>query len=159
MQAVRIYIAGPMTGIPSYNIEAFREAADRFRLLGWTPLIPHDLNSIVWRRHFGRDFDPTRDVCEYGDPILNEMVAEDLKQLCSAHAIALLPGWEKSRGARAEALIANNLKMHFFDAQTGRERAAIFDLDFRWAWPAFVEPHRGNIAEFVDAAIGQPVRV
>jgi hypothetical protein len=114
----RVYIAGPMTGYEHYNLAAFEKARATWTEAGFDVETPFDANSRVWRKHHGRDFDPRVDVCDWGDPILAEMLAEDLAVLCSADAIALLDGWEKSKGARSEILIAVNLGKEIYSART-----------------------------------------
>lgn len=104
--APSVYIAGPMTGIPAYNYPAFVEAANAWRAEGWEPSTPFDANSQVWRRHYGRDFDPYTDKCDYGDPILGEMLVEDLLVLIAADRVAFLPGWRASKGATFEHSVA-----------------------------------------------------
>jgi hypothetical protein len=118
---MRVYIAGPMTGHEHYNVAAFQYAAAKWRDAGWDAETPFDANSRVWRKHHGRDFDPTKDVCDWGDPILAEMLLEDMTVLCSADAIALLKGWEKSKGSRSEILVAANLGKKIYDAATFAE--------------------------------------
>lgn len=116
MPVQAVYIAGPMTGYEHYNVTAFEEAAARWRAVGHDPVTPFESNSVVWRRHFGRDFDPRTDKCDYGDKLLAELVAEDIGTLCRADAIVLLHGWEKSRGARVELHMALNLGKPIYDA-------------------------------------------
>jgi hypothetical protein len=113
-----VYIAGPMTGYEHYNADEFERAADDWNASGFKAVTPFDANSRVWRRHYGRDFNPRVDVCDWGDPILAEMLAEDFAVLCSADRIALLYGWEKSKGARSEVLIAANLGKPIYHAVT-----------------------------------------
>lgn len=128
----RVYIAGPMTGYEHYNALAFEHAAAQWRGAGYEVETPFDANSVVWRKHHGRDFDPRRDVCDWGDPILAEMLAEDFATLCRADLVALLPGWHKSKGARAELLVALNLGKGIRDAATFAELSLESSLAF-WA--------------------------
>ena len=116
-----IYIAGPMTGHEAYNHRAFAAAQEFLQSMGWNAVTPFASNSVVWQRHYGRDFDPYTDACDYGEPILNEMIAEDIGALCRAYAIALLPGWENSRGARIELVISLNLGKPVYDAMTNQQ--------------------------------------
>jgi hypothetical protein len=116
--AVKVYIAGPMTGYRHYNLDAFESAAGEWRISGHEVETPFDANSRVWQKHHGRAFDPTKDICDWGDPILAEMFAEDVAVLCAADIVALLPGWEKSKGARSEILLAFNLGKEIVDAVT-----------------------------------------
>ena len=108
---MKVYIAGPMTGFPVYNLAAFREAAFKWELAGHEVETPFDANSRVWRRHHGRDFDPHLDTCEWDDPLLREMFAEDVAVLLASDAMALLEGWENSRGATLERTIADRFNI------------------------------------------------
>lgn len=99
---MRVYIAGPMTGFEAYNLHAFQRAQREWRLRGHDAIIPFESNSTVWQRHFGREFDPYTDSCDWGDPLLRELFVEDVAYLLSADAVAVLPGWQKSKGALLE---------------------------------------------------------
>lgn len=113
----RIYVAGPMTGRARYNVDEFQEA--RERLLRWGAelvVIPHDCSCRVWRRHFHRPFNFDADRCDYGDPLIGEMFAEDIREVTEADAVALLPDWQASRGARIEVLTALLLGKTVIDA-------------------------------------------
>lgn len=114
----KVYIAGPMTGKPGYNVVAFEAAAFLWQRDGWNAVTPFECNSVVWRRHHGRDFDPWKDECDWGHRVLREMMAEDLNALCSADAVAFLAGWEQSKGARLEHALATNLGLPCLDAVT-----------------------------------------
>lgn len=115
---MRTYLAGPMTGKKWYNVEVFDAAAAAWRAKGHTVVTPFDANSVVWRAMYGRAFDPRVDVCDYGDPLLPEMLAADFAALCRAEAVALLPEWASSKGSRAEILVAVNLGKPIYDAVT-----------------------------------------
>lgn len=104
---MKVYIAGPMTGFPAYNHKAFYDARAEWMGRGWEVETPFDANSRVWERHFGRPFDAYNDTCDYGDPILKEMFAEDVKVLLSSDVMAVLDGWENSKGATLEYQIAS----------------------------------------------------
>lgn len=87
---MKIYIAGPMTGLPEFNYPAFRAAAEQLAAEG------HDVE------------DPSTNV--------NPMPADyhgwlraGLRQLIGCEGVALLPGWEASGGARLEASVAATL--------------------------------------------------
>lgn len=115
----RVYISGPMRHIPQFNFPAFAEAAARGRSLGWTVISPHE-------QDLEHGFDPTllnvKDAFTHeemrqfarrdANVLLNVLRAEE------GDAIALLPGWEKSTGAKAELAIAQWVKLRVLDAQT-----------------------------------------
>lgn len=89
-RAWRIYIAGPMTGLPDLNFPAFNAAADALRTQGWHVENPADHGVIE-----GAQWE--------------DYLAYDITRLGTCGAIYLLPGWEKSKGATLEAHIAKML--------------------------------------------------
>jgi nucleoside 2-deoxyribosyltransferase len=93
---VKVYLAGPMSGIPDNNFPAFDRAAEVLRGHGHEVWSPADAN-----RKAG--FDPTRTATpqEYA-----EFMREDLRAVIDSDAIALLPGWEHSKGASMEKAVA-----------------------------------------------------
>lgn len=117
---MRVYIAGPMTGKEAYNLHAFQRAQREWRIKGHEAIIPFESNNTVWERHYGREFDPYNDRCDYGDPLLRELFAEDVAYLLSADGIVLLRGWEASKGAMLELRIAHTFKMPVFLASGER---------------------------------------
>ena len=96
----RIYISGPMTGHEDHNFPAFHAAAERFRKAGWEVANPAE--------NFGGRTDLPRETYLRADVIL----------LAQCDAIALLPGWQDSRGARLECLLARELGIEVLDART-----------------------------------------
>ena len=90
--ALRIYVAGPMSGLPGLNFDAFHEAARRLRERGFVVTNPAEINvdkSAGW----------------------SECMRADLKHLVDCHAVATLPNWEISRGAVLEVHVASALGM------------------------------------------------
>jgi len=96
----RVYIAGPMTGHADHNYPAFHAAAERFRAAGWVVANPAE------------NFDGRTD-------LPREMyLRADVALLVDCDAIALLPGWEESCGAKLEYLLAREFGMEILDAET-----------------------------------------
>lgn len=112
-----IYICGPMRGYPEHNFPAFDRATGRFRALGWTVLSPVEIG----REAFGND--PDVPGAEY--------LRADVAALARCDAIAILPGWQASTGARCEVAIALTLGLDFYDAgsatRTERPRRVTID--------------------------------
>jgi len=113
----KVYIAGPMRGIPYYNFPAFDEAAKRLKKKGFEPLNPADFD-----RETG--FDPY-ELPEDWDwktiPStfsLDHAVKRDLNAIQEASYYMLLTGWEKSRGASAEKGVADWLSRIRLDQHT-----------------------------------------
>lgn len=125
---MRIYVAGPMTGRPGYNANAFNRAKLYLTALGHDVITPLETNNEIWQKHYGRDFDPWRDRCDYGDVILDEMVARDLMEVCSRDAIALLDEWETSKGTINELMTARNLGKVILSARTGKPIKTILHI-------------------------------
>lgn len=84
----KVYISGPMTGLPDFNYPSFDYKAERLIEMGFIPVNPAD--------NFNRD--TTRNRWEY--------LKQDLKNLLSCDYIIFLPGFERSSGALLEALVA-----------------------------------------------------
>ena len=99
----RIYIAGPMTGMPEHNFPAFHAAAERFRKAGWDVANPAE--------NFRGRTDLPR----------SAYLRADVALLAQCDAIALLPGWERSAGATLEAVLAAEIGLSFFDAFSGEQ--------------------------------------
>jgi len=106
---VKIYLAGPMRGIAEFNFPAFHYAAAKLRALGHTVFSPAEKDN---ERH-GTDIskgnatgDESVAAKEHGFN-LREALEADLVFICrEADAVALLPGWESSKGATAERATA-----------------------------------------------------
>jgi hypothetical protein len=104
---MRIYLAGPMTGIPFFNAPAFNKAAAHLRAQGHEVFNP--IENDVSR--FGPEVisTPTGNPEEVRHTGLTarKVMEDDCTWICRhADAIALLPGWDKSKGARAELALA-----------------------------------------------------
>ena len=88
---MRIYLSGPMTGMPEMNFPAFHATAERIRALGHQVINPAEINPA--------DTDKT----------WHECMRDDLREMLSCDCIALLDGWTKSDGAMLELQIAHRL--------------------------------------------------
>lgn len=88
---MRVYIAGPMTGLPEFNYPAFFAAAEALRAAGHDPINP--------ARTDGRD----------GCKTWLDYMRAALRDVADADGIALLPGWVESRGAAVEYRLGHDL--------------------------------------------------
>lgn len=104
---MKIYVAGPMTGYPAFNFPAFDEAAETLRELGHEVCNPAE--------HDRSEFGDAIEQSATGDPAeaaavgfsLRDALNYDLGWITStADAVAVLNGWESSKGARAEVATA-----------------------------------------------------
>lgn len=110
---MRIYIAGPMRGVPKFNYPAFNKAAEALRAKGHTVFNPAEKDL----KKYGKEIEDnsrgsiTKAEKEVGFS-LREALATDCRWIClHADAVALLPGWAMSRGAKAEKALANALDL------------------------------------------------
>jgi hypothetical protein len=95
-----LYVAGPMTGIPDFNYPAFNAAARMLSGFGYSVLNPVD----------AEEKNPTPGQPQDWDWYMRHA----LRMVLDSDGIALLPGWESSRGATLEVHVAHALLM---DAQ------------------------------------------
>lgn len=103
-ESMSLYLSGPMTGYPRFNYDAFEDATDRLRKAGYTVYSPHELDEDLGFREEG--FDP--DVPDSFTPEMRRMaMRHDLFVITTfADAVAVLPGWSQSKGARLEVEVA-----------------------------------------------------
>lgn len=97
-RANRIYVAGPMTGIEDFNFPAFNQASEMLRAKGYIVENPAEHGII--------------DGAEWAD-----YMAYDLTRIGLCGSVYLLPGWEQSKGAQLEVLIATRLGMEIIEAE------------------------------------------
>jgi hypothetical protein len=87
-----VYLAGPMTGLPNFNRDAFNSMAQRMRRAGFLVVNPTENGlpaNAPWASHMRRD----------------------LHALLDCQGVALLPGWGSSKGALLEVSVAQSLGM------------------------------------------------
>ncbi|MGQ3001264.1 MAG: DUF4406 domain-containing protein [Hydrogenophaga sp.] len=88
----RVYVAGPMTGIPDLNFPAFHRQATRLRARGIDVVNPAEINT-----------DPSAK--------WTDCMRADIRELVGCDSIAMLPGWDRSKGATLEHHIAQSLEL------------------------------------------------
>jgi hypothetical protein len=90
---VKLYLSGPMSGLPELNFPGFHAAAASLRADGHIVINPAEITT------------------DHGAK-WEDCLRADITQLVTCEGIALMPGWEGSKGARLEAHIARELNMH-----------------------------------------------
>lgn len=100
MHRLKIYVSGPIAGRPEANRAEFESAADLVRWAGADPLLPHDIHPD----HLG--------TCP-PDPIVGGdghtwpcHLRYDVAEMVKCDGVVMLPGWERSHGARLEHTVA-----------------------------------------------------
>ena len=97
---MRMYLCGPMTGLPEFNYPTFLKAAARLRDAGHEVVNPAELDN----GETGREW--------------SYYLRRDLLELLTCDSVAVLPGWERSKGATLEVHVARSLGMPVLDAAT-----------------------------------------
>lgn len=116
---MKIYIAGPMTGICRFNEAEFYKAEQMLADMGHEPMNPHrmdkeagfDLDAEIRRvlkpLYKGQEI-VLQDVWKWVEPYLMEKfdlmqaIRRDTEAVLYVDALYMLNGWEYSRGATAE---------------------------------------------------------
>jgi hypothetical protein len=96
MADMRVYIAGPMTGLPEFNYPAFNASAEKLREKGY---------------HVENPAENPEPPCKSWQGYMRMGIA----QVVSCDAVALLPGWENSRGAKIERRVAEEIGLRVVD--------------------------------------------
>lgn len=118
---MKIYIAGPMSGIPQFNIPAFDEAAVRLREAGYDAVSPAELDDPDTRVAALASVDGKMDKGALNGETWGDFLARDVKLVADEiDAIALLPGWEDSRGAQLELFVAKMCGLNYYRYEDGK---------------------------------------
>lgn len=106
---MRIYLAGPMRGIPEFNFPAFMAAAAKLRAEGHIVFNPAERDNEVHGTDISKGNatgDEELAARQHGFS-LRDALGADLAWICAeGEAVALLPGWQNSKGATAERATA-----------------------------------------------------
>lgn len=106
------YLAGPMRGIEDYNFPEFRRQTQWLRAAGWKVFSPAE------RDEADPDINNGDDLAGWnGSRGLDYFMAYDLRAVCQMDCVILMDGWEKSQGARLEAMVAVEVGHPVFQIQ------------------------------------------
>ena len=102
-----IYIAGPMTGLPQFNIPAFESAAFELRQAGFHVVSPIELDSDAISNEALASKDGAMPSSgTIGGETWGNILARDVRVIADTiDGIAVLRDWHKSRGARLEVFV------------------------------------------------------
>lgn len=90
-----IYLSGPMTGIADYNHPEFCRIARELRDKGYKVISPDE--TVVHLKNW------------------ENYMRADIKLLMDADKVAVLEGWQQSKGAQIEVFLASQLGMEVID--------------------------------------------
>lgn len=114
---MKIYVAGPMSGIPQFNIPAFDRVSAVLRALDHQVINPAEedpptVRAAALASAHGNPADLLPTGHTHG-----ELLARDVKLIADGvDCIMLLPGWRYSNGALLEATVAYLYRKSVFEA-------------------------------------------
>jgi hypothetical protein len=116
---MRIYLAGPMSGLPQYNFPAFIRAAEVLRHQGFEVVSPAEMDAELG---IADDALASVDGKSQLTMTWGDLLSRDVKLIADGgiEGIVFLPGWHASRGARLEAtvgLLQPNFVFWLYDAK------------------------------------------
>jgi hypothetical protein len=112
---MKIYIAGPMTGIKNWNFPAFFEAEKQINKLGYIAVNPakNDGETIeIALEAAGSVGNPNHNWSYY--------MRRDLPHLLDSDAVCLLPNWKNSKGATLEVEVARAIGLPLYVLRDGK---------------------------------------
>jgi len=124
-----------MTGIPGFNIEAFDRAAAVLREAGLEIVSPAELDDQSIRAISVASPDGSIATLETHGQTWADFLARDVKLITDGgfDAIYVLPGWERSRGARLETFVGNALNgLPVFEARRPHRPVSWRELAEAW---------------------------
>jgi len=107
----KVYLAGPMRNIPYFNLPAFKDGAAQLRAKGYEVFSPAEKDIEMYGEEVFMA-NPTGDLAataKYGFSIRKAMEIDCVWICQNADIVALLPGWENSKGARTEKALAETI--------------------------------------------------
>lgn len=114
----KVYLSGPITGIQNYNIAEFKKYEKKFKHLNFEVVNPHKLFSKEEVDEINKAYDEKKITFE---EYHSYFMKRDIKEMMNCDFIAVLDGWEKSKGANIEVYIARNINMPIVSAITLNE--------------------------------------
>ncbi|KKL52760.1 hypothetical protein LCGC14_2282260 [marine sediment metagenome] len=101
-QIKTLYLTGPMRGIRYYNFPAFIEACEQLELKGYAVLCPASTD-------IAEGFNASKPEDELTTEDMERFIVRDVQMVIESDGVAVLPGFEKSKGAMVEVSLARFL--------------------------------------------------
>lgn len=128
----KLYLAGPMTGIPQFNFPAFHAAAIALRAKGFDIVSPAELDSESVKAEAMKSPDgKAGEAGAVGGETWGDMLARDVKIIAdTVDGVIFLPYWYKSRGARLEAFVGllTGKSFFFYNPNPVEDDPAVSDM-------------------------------
>lgn len=118
---MKVYTAGPMTGMPLHNFPMFFAYQRALEEQGIEVENPADNDGGTnWQEAYANAQAVTHSWEYY--------LRRDLKRLLSCDAVVVLPGWRQSKGARLETDVAQRLGMPIYRLDEKMQMAPLFTI-------------------------------
>ena len=111
---MKIYIAGPMSGIKDWNFPAFFEAEEQLKELGYEVINPAHNDGETLEEALASAGTPERPTNSWA-----YYMRRDLPGVLSVDALCVLPDWQKSKGASLEVQVAQALGLPIYVIKNG----------------------------------------
>ena len=152
---MRLYVAGPMTGIPQFNFPAFDRAAYELRRHDFDVVSPAELDNDEDRA--AAMASPDGSALDYGNGVKStwgDFLSRDVKLITDGgiEAIVVLPGWERSRGARLETFVGaamNGLPIYYYNGVWLPHMDRVPDHALVDAWAGSLDVYVAPLVEHV----------
>lgn len=110
----KIYLAGPMRGYAKWNFPAFDKNAYYLRNQGWDVLSPAEMDRAI-------GFDENDPDVVFTEQDFYYAMRRDYEAILKSDAIAFMPGWEGSTGAKLERDFAGKLGLTMYRVDADKE--------------------------------------
>ncbi len=101
-----IYLSGPMTGIKDFNKSEFEKIENLLRKKGYTKIY----NPVKIGENLSKKTNKKLEEISY-----EKFILEDIKKLKKSKTIVMLKGWQRSKGANIEIVIAKRKGLKIID--------------------------------------------
>ncbi len=112
---MKIYIAGPMSGVADFNFPLFFETEAQLKELGYEVINPARNDGETLEKALENAGSPERPRKSW-----THYMRIDLGSVVSVDALCLLPDWQKSKGARLEVHVAQELGIPIYLLRDGK---------------------------------------
>lgn len=102
---MRLYISGPITGLPDLNRPAFEFATKELKAAGHVVVNPHVVCTLLDDHECRGPCTPSELLLPWADYLRADLIA----MLTQTDALAMLDGWVNSKGAVLERQVADAL--------------------------------------------------
>lgn len=166
---MRIYLAGPMSGLPQFNFPAFYAAAEALRAVGYDVVSPAELDDAEDKGAAlaSPDGDPSKSKKTWGD-----FLARDVKLLADGvevlpqtsegandnvpvpthrdpiDGIVFLPGWQQSKGAKLEAFVGVLAGKEFATLELVHDEVIVTERARGWVLREIANQYQDDIAMY-----------